>query len=347
MNKSLLLLFILSAFCATTLLGQDIVFIQNGNRLEGKITSVGPRGMSMSINKKDRQLAKGELLLTFFENGDAFVFDPRTPKGYRTFPFDNEYYDKLITKMGRVIPVEQLNDEGNHFRYSHLLEGGPEQKIAMSDIVAVLYRDGSHQLFASARTVANCLLLGHGLVALNGEKPAGVEPISTGEPAEISSISPQTVASNKNPVVNPQPAESTVQEVEMAPEDLPERKRPKLSPKLPVSETEFKQKATARTRELTNYVRRISDKQTGPLEANKAIDQAVKLFVSNKAIVEVSSKNSEFVQRFNIRPYLDHIKLLKYDKVELSWVEINYVGDVRKGTDGNYYGYVTFTQIFK
>ena len=28
-------------------------------------------------------------------------------------------------------------------------------------------------------------------------------------------------------------------------------------------------------------------------------------------------------------------------------MEINYVGDVRKGTDGNYYGYVTFTQIFK
>ena len=34
-------------------------------------------------------------------------------------------------------------------------------------------------------------------------------------------------------------------------------------------------------------------------------------------------------------------------RLRLPWVEVNYVGDIRKGQDGNYYGYVTFVQIFR
>ena len=117
--------------------------------------------------------------------------------------------------------------------------------------------------------------------------------------------------------------------------------------KLPVDEEAFKQKATLRTQELTQYIGLISDKRTSPFEANKAIDQAVQLFVSDTSVVEVSSKNSQKIRRYGIRSYLQHLKLLKYDKVEVTWVEVNYVGDIRKGPDGNYYGYVTFVQIFR
>ncbi len=91
----------------------------------------------------------------------------------------------------------------------------------------------------------------------------------------------------------------------------------------------------------------ISSKETYPESANQAIDLAVELFVNEDVQVEVSTTGySQSVKR-KIRDYLTRLKLLKYDKVEIKWAEINYVSNFRKAPDGNYYGTLTVMQTFR
>ena len=92
----------------------------------------------------------------------------------------------------------------------------------------------------------------------------------------------------------------------------------------------------------------ISDKTTDPLDANTAIDNAVKLFINEDAIVQVSNvRDTAFRSTFKIREYLRRIKLLQFDKVEIEWTSIQYVSNLRLGTDGNYYGVISYEQKFK
>ena len=107
----------------------------------------------------------------------------------------------------------------------------------------------------------------------------------------------------------------------------------------------YSQRALQKTEELGTYLSIISDRSNSMAEANKAVDLAVKLFINEDAEVEVSGPDGR--DRYKVRTYLNRLKLLDYDKVEISWTDISYVSDLKKGTDGNYYGIITLQQRFK
>ena len=107
----------------------------------------------------------------------------------------------------------------------------------------------------------------------------------------------------------------------------------------------YSRKALQKTADLGTYLTIISDRNNSLEDANKAVELAVKLFVNEDAEVEVSSKEGR--SRYKVRAYLNRLKLLKYDKVEISWTDISYVSDLKKGVDGNYYGVITLQQRFK
>ena len=107
----------------------------------------------------------------------------------------------------------------------------------------------------------------------------------------------------------------------------------------------YSRKALQKTEELGTYLAIISDRSNSMAEANKAVDLAVKLFINEDAEVEVSGPDGR--DRYKVRTYLNRLKLLNYDKVEISWTDISYVSDLKKGTDGNYYGVITLQQRFK
>ena len=107
----------------------------------------------------------------------------------------------------------------------------------------------------------------------------------------------------------------------------------------------YSRKALQKTADLGTYLSIISDRNNSLEEANKAVELAVKLFVNEDAQVEVSSKEGR--NRYKVRAYLNRLKLLKYDKIEISWTDISYVSDLKKGVDGNYYGVITLQQRFK
>ncbi|MEM8886944.1 MAG: hypothetical protein AAGD28_03080 [Bacteroidota bacterium] len=294
----------------------DIIYTKSGERLEAKVHIVGINWINYEQDGEVLHIRKEKVALIFSENGDYYIFEHSLRDGFLRASFDNDYYHKLIDKDGNMIPLKTCMVYRDRVQYSHLLEDKEQQSIPIEKVSMILYRDKSHQFFGSSGEVAENLLQYH--------KQNGGE----------------LVASNEHQRVK-------ASESEGKPKSAPAISFEKKSNTLPIDEAEFKRKATLRTEELTNYIRLISDKSTPALEANKAIDQAVQLFVGEESVVEVSSVNRVETQRYQIRNYLQHLKLLKYDKVEITWAEVNYVGDIRKGTDGNYYGYVSFVQVFR
>ncbi len=115
-----------------------------------------------------------------------------------------------------------------------------------------------------------------------------------------------------------------------------------------VSKEQFIKKATDKTQRFTEYLKILYDKSADNQQKNKTIEQAITLFVDENAEVEVSSiSRDEGVKHYKIRKYLQHVKLVNYDKIDIEWTNVQYVSDVRKGQDGNYYGTVEFEQVFK
>ena len=114
-----------------------------------------------------------------------------------------------------------------------------------------------------------------------------------------------------------------------------------------ISKAEFEKKALQKTNQLNIYLKVICDRSADYEEINKAIDQSMGLFVDENAMIETSSVNRNDVKRYKVRNYLSHIKLIKYDKIEIEWTNVQYVSDLKQGPDGNYYGVVSFEQVFR
>ncbi|MEM6805400.1 MAG: hypothetical protein AAF696_28640 [Bacteroidota bacterium] len=295
----------------------DIIYTISGNKLEVKVHIVGINWINYEQNGQVLHIRKEQVSMIFSENGDYYLFENSLRDGFLRASFDNDYYHKLIDKDGNMIPLKTCMVFKDRIQYSHLLSDEEEVDIPLNKVAMILYRDKSHQLFGTTEEIASILLQHH--------KLHGGELVATTEEA------------NKRQEEEPKKTKDLGPSIQFE----------KDVTVFPIDEGEFKRKATLRTEELTNYIRLISDKSTPALEANKAIDQAVQLFVGEESVVEVSSINRVEMQRYKIRNYLQHLKLLKYDKVEITWAEVNYVGDIRKGKDGNYYGYVSFVQVFR
>jgi len=114
-----------------------------------------------------------------------------------------------------------------------------------------------------------------------------------------------------------------------------------------ISFQEYQQKALRKTADLNTYLKILCDKAMDWQEANKAINQAVALFVNEDATVQISTVGQAKPFIYKIRSYLTRMKLIKYSKVQIEWTNIQYVSNLRKGPDGNYYGIISFEQVFK
>jgi hypothetical protein len=109
---------------------------------------------------------------------------------------------------------------------------------------------------------------------------------------------------------------------------------------------EFKAKALQKAQDFGLYIKIVADKNSDWQEANDAINNACKLFINENAQVEVSSLGRQEKSRFKIRDYLNRIKLLQYDNIEVEWLDVHYVSHLRAAPDGNYYGIISISQKF-
>ena len=104
--------------------------------------------------------------------------------------------------------------------------------------------------------------------------------------------------------------------------------------------------ALEKVRDLSKYIKIVGSKETAWSEANRVIDRAEELFMTN-AEIGVSSLHSTKIKYYKVRPYFEHLMRLNYDRVEIEWYNIEYVSDLQRQPDGTYVGVITIFQTFR
>lgn len=104
--------------------------------------------------------------------------------------------------------------------------------------------------------------------------------------------------------------------------------------------------ALEKVRDLSKYIKIVGSKDTPYSEANRVIDRAEELFMSD-AEIGVSSLHSNQIQYYRVRKYFERLMRLNYDRVEIEWYNIEYVSDLQRQPDGTYVGVITVFQTFR
>ena len=111
-----------------------------------------------------------------------------------------------------------------------------------------------------------------------------------------------------------------------------------------LSKNELNERVVAKTEELTRYIKELAE-SNGTDAAT--VDAAMKLFNNNEyATVTVTRKNEKEPVTVPVRTYLKRLNRLKYNKVQITWHNAQYVSNFNRQPDGNYVGLVAFEQEF-
>lgn len=108
----------------------------------------------------------------------------------------------------------------------------------------------------------------------------------------------------------------------------------------------FEKMAEVKANDFGKYLRIISTKEEDEEDKLYAIEAACKLFISDSSKIEVSSLNNE-KRQYTVPKYLDRLRMIPYDKVELIWMQAQLVSKLRPGEDGKYYGVIAAQQLFR
>jgi hypothetical protein len=112
------------------------------------------------------------------------------------------------------------------------------------------------------------------------------------------------------------------------------------------SNDEFKKKALAKIKEFEGCLFILCNVTAANVALDNAVDQATSLFVQG-AIIEVSSLHSDEKKHLKVRDFLEKFRNLHYERVTITFSHVDYVSNIRKGSDGKYYGLVSFEQTFR
>ncbi len=104
--------------------------------------------------------------------------------------------------------------------------------------------------------------------------------------------------------------------------------------------------AMEKVKDLSKYISIIGSKETDFSEANRVINRTMELFAPGSQI-GVSSLNTTDVKYYTVRTYLNRLMALNYDKVKISWYNIQYISDLERQPDGTYVGVITIYQRFE
>ena len=331
---------------------QDKIYFTSNDK-EGKTESITPSAIIYTPPGKKASpvtTSTKKLMLLFNKSGDFLAFERLDFTNAQTQEAISHFLNGASTRekdqvysltKGRI--DDKIITEDKNFIY--LQTNG--DKIDKKTVAAVVYKDGHHILYAPVDKAA---------IILWENKPS-----AAGAPAEAKTETKKElpVSTAKTEIIKPvtEPKKDTPATTKLAlPVQKPDAQAP--PPSTPhtlrfedvagnISKAEFEKKALQKTNQLNIYLKVICDKSANYEEINKAIDQSVGLFVDENAMIETSSVNRNDVKRYKIRSYLSHIKLVNYDKIEIEWTNVQYVSDLKQGPDGNYYGVVSFEQVFR
>ena len=308
-----------------SLLGQDKIYLLDNSEIDGRVQQVDKKlrySQRNGAKEKTSKVPMKKVGIIRYQNGLLHAFGGGRE---RQLSFNMGGVDRIFLVSGKVIPIELKGIYADHIEYVSLSDPARDKVSSPKSGVLALLQQGKEMVryTSVSKLVASFL---------RAEELPIIAEVSTSHttPAESSVPSPTPIEKNDSPASSSTTSESSQSRL------------------INIDQEEFKQKALDKTRRLSQYIGLIANKSTPIMEANQAVSQAITLFISDSSIVQVSNvKAPSRVREFYIRQYLENVKLLKYDRVEIEWVDISYVGQVRKGPDGNYYGTITFVQKFR
>lgn len=336
----------LTALClATWCFGQqanDIIYKKNGTNEKCEIVKIDDTKIKFRIPENiDGPLynvLRRDVALVVKGNGEFLL-----PESSASFSQGSDAtYDKIITLDGKVIAATDLDLQNDVVTYQDPFASAKAQ-IKKSDVSVVFLKDGKHMMLAEPSKTAQLLaqlstkiaIVEQPKTAAGSESAAQTEmPLNVVQPSQPSP-STSVVAERPTEKHGAKPATNS-----LAPNAANKAEKN-------IDYDAFSKKALKKTEDFSSYLKLITDKGTDYQDVNDAIDLATALFINEEARVEVSTVNNAKKASFKIRDYLMKLKLLKYDKVEITWADISYVSNFRLAPDGNYYATVSIQQTFK
>jgi hypothetical protein len=318
---------------ATAATAQDRIYLQRDTR-EGRVVDI----TADEVKCQERQdgaitaIARHKVLVVFNHTGHFLVVpkltDSLQPSQQLIKDFVNasapvEPTDQLITRQNQVINCNIEKENKRKVQYVST-RGGPQQ-INKSELAAIIYKDGTHKIMDGIKNAIDPLTVMQ-IRSLSRYKPEAPAEQKK-EVIAVPSVETTTVASTipTSSAVQPATAPDTLKQTATAmPAGIGGMGAAKPGSQYieelgEVKFEEYERKALAKTNDLKVYIQQLCDKTLEWIDADKFIDMAVGLF----------------------------IKVIQYDKVEIEWTNVQYVSKLRKGPDGNYYGVISFEQVFK
>ena len=308
-------------------LAQEAIYLANGTSFPVRLTEATEESVKYIELKGDRPLKRSfqreNVLLAFNSQGDYLTVselaqDPasasRQIEEFYRMPASG--YDVLIKASPLKVIVGTISyssDEVINYKTSEGVSGS----INRNELALIVSRNGQHEFLIPVEESIDLLRGASREVKSLKSKPPAPGHVALAEPLSVSTQPAQ-------PVVRSKPKKPTLDENELL---------------------GYREKSLRRVDEFVQYLNIVTDKSLDPDEKDKAIDQAVRLFLPN-ATMEVTSVNWKGVKRYPIRDYLARLKLLPYNSTKIEWHEVNYVSELQQASDGNYYGMISGTQTF-
>lgn len=307
------------------LMSQDQIFTLDGRTIPCKINTIEKKisyHIYSNLSGPLYVIRSKEVGFIQYENGDIQAFNRRKRK---YIPFQHKKYDLVLLPAPKLLPIDVSQVNGQ------VVEG-------------ISVEDPSHPFVKWGNTeVLGFWGRNKSFVALDDHKHIRDALFRVELPTHIYE---RKVLPKEEAYADFESVFTADVSVDTSAVPAPIFEEPKV---FEIDEDEFKRKAVAKVGRLTQYISLISDKETAINRADKAINEALILFVSDTCVVQVSSikKPKDKPREEFIRRYLQNLKSLLYDKVEIEWADINYVSDLKKDPSGNYWGMVSFLQRFK
>ncbi len=359
-----LTLFICASSSAFTQ-SSDLLYQTNGRVVPGTVETV----TADSVYYRPAGSAEEELLRTersavaliFRDNGE-FLLASQPEFSWKIGA--NSAYDHIVEINGRVLPADNIEQHEDIIYYQDALDRS-DASVRVAETMAIIYRDGSHQLLANANEVAQGLsravdfpdALDASDAVASTERVATPPQAPTAETASVEATSEETTAvSELFPVPNAAPETETPSASSGATDSTQAlatsilrtsrtvRKELELDR---VDYEEYAAKAINKAEYLGYYLDLLCNRQLDMYDKDQAIANALQLFVHDSTRVQVSSVTRDQTTVYKIKDYLKRLSLLNYDKVELLWRNLEYVTKFRLAPDGNYYGTITVEQLFR
>lgn len=358
--KQLVQIIFFICLCRESTYAQETIYLANGNRTAGKLTGVDNEKIKITVNRNGKQsnyaLRRENVLLAFTDDGRYLLIgslDANPAKAqeqiglFQQSPPPRLAYDLLVRAAPPLVIQGTISYESDEV-VNYKTVSGASASINKRELAAILYRSGQHNLFMPPASVVTVLNSVKGeLIRLSSPAPT---PVAAQKATKITATK-----KTAKPVVS-RPGTAVVVASPPVPIAIPaantsvsesNRQAPTVD-KPSLNDTQYQQyraSALQRVDEFVNYLNVIIDKSLDDDRKDKAIEQAVALFMPG-ATIEVTSSKRPGVKKLSIETYLNNLKMLVYDSASIEWNEIQYVSELTQAVDGNYYGVITGQQTF-